>query len=65
MIRVICPKCKKECLVFYPKQGYKVNFDLVTANEKIECPNCKRIISYSIQKNEVSRDRADGSSADS
>ena len=65
MIRINCPKCKKGCLVFYPKQGYRVDFDLSSANEKIECPNCKRIISYSIKKEEISQDGAVGSSTDS
>lgn len=51
----ICPKCGKDSLIFYPKLGFKVDFDLSKANQKITCSNCKRIISYSIQPIDASQ----------
>lgn len=49
MIKIECPKCKYG-IVRRPKDGYYVDFDLRKANENVTCPNCKRTISYSIQK---------------
>lgn len=46
-----CPKCGKFIRI-YCKDGYCVCLDIKKSNENKICPNCKRKISYSIQKSE-------------
>lgn len=48
MILLKCPKCGKESLKFYIKNGFEVCFEISRSNEKMKCLNCKRIISYSV-----------------
>lgn len=45
-----CPKCHTKCIKIYTKYGYDVNFDIQNSNQNIICPNCKRKISYSVEK---------------
>lgn len=51
MVTYICPICHNGVLRFQVKDGYGIDFDLQKSNQKITCRNCKRKISYSVQKN--------------
>lgn len=48
-----CPMCNAKALKFYIKDGFKADFDVTKANQTTICPNCKRKISYSVQKKEL------------
>lgn len=50
MVAYICPVCHNGILRFQVKEGYGVDFDISKSNQKIACKNCKRQISYSVQK---------------
>ena len=45
-----CPMCHTKSIKFYVKYGFDVDFNIQNSNQNIICPNCKRKISYSVQK---------------
>lgn len=45
-----CPMCHTKSIKVYVKYGFDVDFNIQNSNQNIICPNCKRKISYSVQK---------------
>lgn len=49
MYIVKCPKCGSD-LNIYCKDGYYADLDIRRSNQNTICRNCRRKISYSVQK---------------